>query len=65
MQYLNEGTRRRITSTLDQAASSPRPEAPVYHLSMEPDEERFEVRLNGDLLGTSRAHGTGVRWLAP
>jgi hypothetical protein len=22
----------------------------------------FEIRLDGDLLGTSHAHGTNVRW---
>jgi hypothetical protein len=31
---------------------------------MEPDAGRFEIRLGDELLGTSKAHGTGVRWLA-
>jgi hypothetical protein len=34
----------------------------VFHLSMEPGGGTFEVRLNGELLGTSMAHGSGVRW---
>ena len=28
-----------------------------------PNEATFEVRLGAELLATSRAHGTGVRWL--
>lgn len=72
IQYVNEGGRRRITSAIDQAASRAAPDAPVYHLRMEPagraqgtlqEEGRFDIRLNGELLGTSRAHGTDVHWL--
>jgi hypothetical protein len=65
IQYLTDGVHRRITGAIDQAISRATPDAPVYHLSMEPDEGRFEVRLGDELLGTSRAHGTGIRWLAP
>jgi hypothetical protein len=55
MQYLDEPTRREITSTIEAA--------PVAHLSMEPGDATFEVRLDGALLATSEAHGTGVHWL--
>jgi hypothetical protein len=34
----------------------------VFHLAMEPGEGGFEVRLNGELLGTCMAHGSGVQW---
>jgi len=66
VQYLTEGSRRRITAALDHAVSRATPEAPVYHLRMEPDAEAatFEVKLGDELLATSRAHGAGVRWLA-
>ena len=37
--------------------------APVHYLTMEPVEGTFEVRLGGELLGTSGPHGTHVRWL--
>ncbi|MHB8612650.1 MAG: DUF2332 domain-containing protein [Candidatus Dormibacteraceae bacterium] len=62
--YLAEGIRRRITSAIAQARSRATPDAPVHHLAMEPDQGRFEVRLDGELLATSKAHGTGIRWLA-
>ncbi len=55
MQYVDEPGRQRISQAVDSAR--------VFHLSMEPAEQTFEVRLDGELLGTSRAHGTGVRWL--
>ncbi len=65
-QYLTEGSRRRITVALDRAVSRATPEAPVYHLRMEPDAAAatFEVKLGDELLATSRAHGAGVRWLS-
>jgi hypothetical protein len=55
MQYLDEPTRGEITSMIE--------DAQVAHLSMEPGDATFEVRLDGVLLGTAKAHGTGVRWL--
>ncbi len=55
MQYLDDEARREITRVIEAA--------PVAHLSMEPGEATFEVRLDGVLLGTTKAHGTGVRWL--
>jgi hypothetical protein len=64
IQYLAEGIRRRITAAIGQAASRAVPQAPVHRLSMEPDEGRFEIRLDDELLATSQAHGMGVRWLA-
>jgi hypothetical protein len=32
---------------------------------MEPGEGVFEIRLDDELVGISKAHGTGVVWLAP
>jgi len=54
MQYLPELDRARVTELIAGAG--------VHHLSLEPTETSFEIRLDGDLLGTSRPHGTGVRW---
>jgi hypothetical protein len=55
MQYVGEDQSMRIKRAID--------EAPVYYLRMEPAQGTFEIRLNDELLGTSGAHGTGVRWL--
>ncbi len=55
MQYVDEPGRRRINEAIESA--------PVFHLAMEPGDDTFEIRLDGELLGTCRAHGTGVRWL--
>lgn len=63
MQYVAEDGRNRIAAALGEAARRAGPEAPVHHLAMEPGSSTFEVRLDGELLGTSRAHGSGVRWL--
>lgn len=56
MQYVSGPERERITSAVEGAG--------VYYLRMEPAYPLFEVRLDGDLLGTSHAHGTAVRWIA-
>jgi hypothetical protein len=59
MQYVDEPERLRIAAAIEAAQ--------VYYLRLEPGsvvEARFEIRLNDELLGTSLAHGTGVRWLA-
>ena len=57
LQYLDDATREEISSVIRSAG--------VSRLSMEPrgDSWVFDVRLNGELLGTSGAHGSGVRWL--
>jgi hypothetical protein len=55
MQYLDEPARNELARTIESA--------PVSHLSMEPGESTFEVRLDGVLMGTAKAHGSGVRWL--
>jgi hypothetical protein len=55
MQYVGEDQRMRIKRAIDEAS--------VYYLRMEPAQGTFEIRLNDELLGTSGAHGTGVRWL--
>lgn len=56
MKYVNDNQRMRIGRALDEAS--------VFHLRLEPDEGRdtFEIRLGDELLGTSQAHGAGVRW---
>jgi hypothetical protein len=64
IQYLTDEKRSRIAAIIGGAVSRATPDAPVYHLSMEPVEARFELRLDDELLGTSRAHGTEVVWLA-
>jgi hypothetical protein len=59
MQYVQESERERILASLDRGSA--------HHLSFEPGataETRFEVRLDGELLGTSMAHGSRVRWLS-
>jgi hypothetical protein len=63
MQYLSDDGHRRILAALESARRAAPRDASVHHLSMEPDEGRFEVRLDGELLGTCRAHGTRVHWL--
>jgi hypothetical protein len=58
LQYVDEEEKARITRAIERAG--------VFHLSFEPGtsvEARFEVCLDGELLGTSLAHGTGVRWV--
>jgi hypothetical protein len=64
VQYLTEGIRRRITAAIGHAVSRGTSDAPVHHLSLEPDEGRIEIRLDGELLATSNGHGGGIRWLA-
>jgi hypothetical protein len=54
IQYVGAEEREEIRAEIDRAG--------VFYLTMEPARAVFEVRLNGDLLGTSLAHGTGVRW---
>ncbi len=66
MQYVDEAGRERLEAAIAGARRRASPHAPVYHLRLEPGartEARFEVRLDDQLLGTSLAHGTGVRWL--
>jgi hypothetical protein len=64
VQYLTEASRRRITAAIDRAVSRATPDAPVYHLRMEPDASTFQVKLGDELLATSKPHGTAVRWVA-
>jgi hypothetical protein len=54
MQYVAEDDRARIDDILRAAG--------VFRLSMEPAPNTFEIRLNGELLGTCGPHGTRVRW---
>lgn len=62
-QYVDEPGKRRILSSIAKARANAAPGAPVHHLEMEPAGGAFEVRLDGEVLGATRAHGTGVRWL--
>lgn len=55
LQYVAEADRARIGDLIAAAG--------VFHLSMEPAEATFEIRLDGELLGTSGPHGMRVRWL--
>ena len=64
VQYLDAAERGRIGSALAQARERATKTSPVFHLSMEPDHEMWEIRLDGELLGAAWVHGTGVRWLA-
>ena len=63
MQYVDAEGRRRILGAIEDAESRATPDAPVDYLRMEPNDGTFEVRLGREMLATSRAHGTGVRWL--
>ena len=63
MQYIAGDTRDRIMSAIRSAARRFGADAPVHHLAMEPGQLTFEVRLDGELVATTRPHGTGVRWL--
>lgn len=54
IQYADEDQRMRIRRTIEDAS--------VYYLRMEPASGTFEIRLGDELLGTSQAHGAGVRW---
>jgi hypothetical protein len=54
MQYVKDDERTRIRQAIDQASA--------YYLRLEPDQGTFEIRLGDELLGTSQAHGAGVRW---
>lgn len=64
IQYVGEIERHRMLNALDEAQRRSTPQAPVYYLRMEPAEGVFEIRLDDELVGISRAHGTGVVWLA-
>ena len=62
MQYVEDDSRARIASAIESARRFGA-DAPVHHLAMEPGQLTFEVRLDGELVATTRPHGTGVRWL--
>ncbi len=65
LQYVDQASRERIAAALAAAREADPGSSPVHHLAMEPGEETWEIRLDGELLGTSGAHGTAVRWVAP
>jgi len=64
IQYVAEAERRRIREAIDDAQRRSTRQAPVYYLSMEPGDGVFEIRLDGEVVGNSGPHGTGVVWLA-
>ena len=65
LQYLDVADREKLEGVIQSAADAATADAPIFRLSMEPNHEKpgFDIRLGEELLGTSRAHGTGVRWL--
>lgn len=62
-QYLDAEERDRIERALAGARERATRASPVFHLAMEPAHDTWEVRLDGEVLGTCAAHGTKVRWL--
>jgi hypothetical protein len=54
IQYVTEAERERIGALIAGAG--------VFYLRMEPAYPLFEIHLDDELLGTSQAHGTNVRW---
>lgn len=52
--YVDAEERRRIHQAIAGAGA--------FRLGFEPAEPRFQVRLDGEVLGTALPHGTGVRW---
>jgi hypothetical protein len=64
VQYVAEIERHRMLNAIEEAQRQSTPQAPVYYLRMEPGDATFEIRLDEEVLGVSRAHGTGVVWLA-
>lgn len=54
MQYVSDEGRALVMDLIAGAG--------VFHLGMEPARDGFEIRLDGELLGTSGPHGTRVRW---
>ncbi|TMF73091.1 MAG: DUF2332 family protein, partial [Chloroflexi bacterium] len=66
IQYVPAIGRQRIQAAIEGAQRTAPHGAPVHYLRMEPGqsaEARFEIRLDDELVGTSLAHGTSVRWL--
>ncbi len=63
MQYVTGDKKDRILAAIASARETATSAAPVHYLRFEPDQARFEVRLDDQLLGASGPHGTGVRWL--
>ena len=64
IQYVEETERHRMLNAIEEAQSRSTPQAPVFYLRMEPGDATFEIRLDQEVVGVSRAHGTGVVWLA-
>ncbi|HEY0831927.1 MAG TPA: DUF2332 domain-containing protein [Candidatus Dormibacteraeota bacterium] len=66
IQYVTQSIRAHISGAIDRAITGAPSDAPVHYLRMEPEVggPKYEIRLDDELLGTSRAHGAGVRWLA-
>jgi hypothetical protein len=64
-QYVGEESRARIAAAIDAAQAHATMESPVSYLHMEPGDDVFEVRLDGELIEIAGAHGRAVRWLGP
>ncbi len=62
LQYLDGAGRQAVSDLIREAAAGAPPDAPVMRLAMEPGNGTFEIRLDGELLGTSGPHGTRISW---
>lgn len=62
--YVAESERHRIAEAIDSAKARATADAPVFRLAMEAGAGTYEIRLDDRVVGTCRAHGTGVRWAA-
>ncbi len=62
LQYLDGAGREAVSELIRDAAAGAPPDAPVMRLAMEPGNDTFEIRLDGELLGTSGPHGTHISW---
>lgn len=63
MQYVDDASRVRILGAIERARNTASRSAPVHYLALEPGKEKFEVRLDGQLIATAGAHGGHVHWL--
>jgi hypothetical protein len=63
--YVSEADVHRIADVIQSAQARATEQSPVFRLAMEAGAKTYEVRLDGRLLATCGAHGTGVRWVEP
>jgi hypothetical protein len=63
LQYVPAEDREEMARIIVAARAVAPDDEPIAHLSFEPGIDRFEVCLDGELMGSAKAHGTEVRWL--